>query len=198
MSQGISFKVDPVQLENITKRLDGISYKAPTVLKDAANKTGKKALELLQEGVEKDYTYSRADKLKNHLKWKSATYANPRVILDVKSNMNEIIDFDVTDREPMRWFGYSPQSVGHVRSDTSKKPLTNDAGNKAFVTQFKSGHVSVVARVAKTGKEIRKLSSPSYTHMATRVWEDIEDDVNKMLRANIDKNIAKVLEIKNG
>ena len=90
MSQGISFKVDPVQLENITKRLDGISYKAPTVLKDAANQTGKKALKLLQEGVEKDYTYSRADKLKNHLKRKSATYANPRVILYVKSNMNEI------------------------------------------------------------------------------------------------------------
>lgn len=198
MSQAISFKVDPLQLENITKKLDGISYKAPTVLKDAANTTGKKALKMLYDGIDKEYAYSGSDKLKDHLKRKSATYANPRMIIDIRSHMNEIVDFDVSNRTPLYWTDPASWVAGRVRNDSSREHLKNAAGNKAFAAEFKSGHVAVVARVAKKGRKVRTISSPSFTHMATTVWEDIETDINKMLRANIEKNIAKVLEIRNG
>ena len=197
MSYGFSMKVDPTQLKDLTDKLDGLYYKAPTVMKNAANATGKAAVKMLEEDWEQRYAYERSDTLKDYLKTKSATYANPRYVISAKTNMEEIINFDVTDRSPERWFGYSVQSVGHVRRDTAREPLVNEFGNKAFVTQFKNGHISVVARVGE-GRKVKSFSSPSFSHMAARSYEEIEPAVQEMLRANTEKQIRKVMDRANG
>lgn len=192
----ISFKVDPAQLEGITKRLDGIAYKSPTVLKNAANTTGKKALAELKEYISTKYAYQGKDSFTSHIKRKSATYANPRMIIDVKSNMNELIDFDVSHRYALAWTDPSSWVSGRVRNDSALTPITK-GGFKAFIAEFASGHASVVTRVGQ-GRKIRTVSSPSFTHMATRGWEENESEINNLLHKSIDIEIEKIMERING
>lgn len=199
MSQSFSMVVDPVQLENITKRLDGIAYKSPTVLKTAANDTGKKAVKLIEQGIKDEYTYQGKASLKDYLKRKSASYANPRSTITVKSSMNEIIDFDVSNRTPLAWTDPASWVAGHVRSDTSRTPLMQ-TGHKAFVINVnnKSGssHLTVVART--TGRHVSTIYAPSFTHMVKRTYEEVEDVVSKTLQINVDKQIEKVMSVING
>lgn len=194
---GISFKVDPADLDEITKSLNGLNYKSPTVLKNAANATGKRALKTLYEYINREYAYNGKESIQSHVTRKSATYANPRMIINVRSRMNELIDFDVSHDYPLVWTDPSSWVQGRVRTSSGRKPVKNSAGNKAFVAQFKSGHSSVVARVGK-GRKIRTISSPSFSHMAARAWEENEDMVNSLLRSSVERQIEKVMAHING
>ena len=193
----VSFKVDPQDLDNITKSLDGLNYKAPTVLKNAANATGKKALQMIYEYTDKEYAYEGKHTLSDFLKRKSATYANPRMIIDVKSQMNELIEFDVSNRDPLAWTDPASWVAGRVKKSSARTPIRNSGGNKAFVAEFKTGHKSVVARPGRD-RRIQTVHAPSFTHMAMAAWDDSEDRISELLRNNIDKQIEKVMAHING
>ena len=55
MDNRLFIEAEKDALERITKALDGLSYKAPTILKEAANATGKYAVKKSLEEAEKRY-----------------------------------------------------------------------------------------------------------------------------------------------
>lgn len=205
-----SFQVDPKQLDDITKRLDGIAYKSPTVLKNASNETTKKALVMLQEEIDTRYAYEGhgggRDSLKKHLKRKVATYANPRNVIEIKDVKKEVIDFDVSHRYPPAATDQSSWVQGHLLKRSSRVHLTHAvSGKKAFVAQFKSGHVSVVARNPgkdrsgnHSDRKIETIMGLSYAQMASGGFQEIEEKVGATLEANVEKQIRKVMERVNG
>lgn len=203
-------EVDPAQLEEITKRLDGLVHKSPTVLKNASNETTRKSIKMTSEEIDKRYMYEghggESDNLQKHLKRKVATYANPRNIVDVSDFKKEIIDFDVSHKRPLSRSNPASWVQGHLHMASARKHLRHpDSGNKGFVVQFKTGHVSVVGRVPgkdKDGKfskrKIKTIMGLSYAHMASQGFKQIEDEVGAMLQANVDKQIRKVMDRING
>ena len=170
------------------------------MLKDAANKTGKKALQMLYEGVENRYVYNAdGGSIKKYVRRKSATYANPRMVIDVKSNMFELINFDTTPLSPIVWTDPASWVQARILKDSPKSHVKK-YGHKAFVARLKAGekghHTAVVARV--NGRKINKLMSPSAAHMASMAWQEIEEKVTTMLNTEVDTQIGKVLDAKNG
>lgn len=196
MSYSFSMKVDPAQIEAITKRLDGLYYKSPTVMKNAANRVSKEAVKMMDKEWSDKYAYSKGTTMADVLHRKSATYANPRAIISARTNMEELIDFDVSHRYPLYWTDPASWVRGRVLTDSPFRHVMK-YGNKAFIAEFKSGHASVVARVGE-GRKIRSLSAPSFSHMAGTTYEEIEDSVNEMLIKETDKEIEKVLGRING
>ena len=196
-------------LNRITKALDGISYKAPTVLKDAANETGKYAEKKIVDTATKRYVFDNTIHLKNAIKRKRATYANPRTILSIKSSMNKMIHFMVTPGKPANLPGRPSVYKGKVLRQSAIKPLYEN-GVKAFIIKFTNGGAQVVRRMpGKTysGKNLAKrrakkldttkidvMYSPSETHMMAKGYVLSETDINNQLQKNIKKHINKLME----
>lgn len=178
-------------LKKLTKQLDGVAYKAPTVLKDAANATGKYAMRQMKKTSEKRYDYQKEEaRLSLHLKRKSATYANPFSVITAEGAMNPIVSFHVT---PMRLAHGSARPgayAAHVLNGKSDEAIQEGKGkSKAFLVKFRSGHVALMRRVyGKTYEnpaerkkkkldttKIEEVKTVSPVHMGSKVY-DLEEE----------------------
>lgn len=163
MKEELRVEADKAELERITNELGGFAYKAPTILKDAANAAGKYAVKEALEAADRRYDYNHARiNLANEVKRKSATYANPRTIISVSSqHMNKMIHFNVTPGRVANVSGRPKVYRGRVLKNSSMKPLyEHDRGNvKMFMVRFREGGIQVVSRIPGNDTAVRKAVS---------------------------------------
>lgn len=182
-------------LQRITKQLDGVWYKAPSVLKDAANATGKYAMKRLIKTSEKRYDYREDEtRLADHLRRKSASYANPFSVIKVKGNMNALTKFHVSPMTLAHGSSRPGVYAAHVLKGHSDKSLEgNKDKSKAFVVKFQSGHIAVVQRELGT-KKIVENRTISPVHMASKVYDLEEDTIGKKLQYYTQMYIDKFMK----
>lgn len=217
MREELRVEADKAALEQITNELGGFAYKAPTVLKDAANAAGKYAVKETIKAADRRYDYNHARiNLANEVKRKSATYANPRTVISVESqHMNKMIHFNVTPGRVANASGRPKVYKGRVLKSSSMKPLyDHDRGNvKMFMVRFSRGGIQVVSRVpgerysSSSGGKLKervdaKLDptrieveyAPSDTHMFSRAFDDVRENVGEKLQIETKKQINKFLK----
>ena len=190
----IEFEPEKAALERITKAIGGVAYKAPTILKDASNATGKYAMNRIFREIEKRYDYDdQAIRIKKAIKRKSATYANPRTIIQASSTMNKLLNFHVSPRM-VAITGTRPDVYkAHVLKGNGDKLVIKD-GFKGFIVRFQNGHEELVARSSKERYPVKKLFAPSETHMARHGFENSEEKIEKKLEENLQKFTRKFIE----
>ena len=145
----ILLEADKEALQNITKAIDGFSGKAPTILKEAANETGKQAMRRYQEEIKRRYDYDEnVINLEARMKRKSATYSNPASIITAISPIYELKHFRVSPLRVSTGSDRPNAYQGHVLQSSAMKELKK-YGNKAFVGKIQ-GHEHVMVRNGKT------------------------------------------------
>lgn len=202
----INTTTEEASLKNITDALDGISYKAPTILKNAANATGKVTMKRLQEKMDKKYDIT-SDKinLKNSMRRVSATYANPRTIIEAKSPMYSLGYFQVTPRRLA--YGKNRPKIyrGAVLKSEQKDLEWNEIklsggkklkleNGKGFYVRFENGHEDIALRFPGTRK-IFTVPSPSIPGMSGVTYrEEVEEDAVKLMREKLQYEIERFLK----
>lgn len=210
-------EADREALERITEIIGGFAYKAPSILKDAANATGRYAMKLSLKEAEKRYDYNHAKiNLASKVRRKSATYANPRTIITAETDhMNKMIHFNVTPGRVANVSGRPASYKGRVLKSSSMKTLYDHdrGGVKMFMVRFKEGGIQVVSRVpgksyssGHGGKLKERLAkkldstkievehAPSETHMFSKAWDGVDEKVAAKLQQNTKRYINKFLK----
>lgn len=189
-------RVDQSQLEKITKALDGISYKAPTVLKNAANTAGKAVERMVNE--QSGQMYTNPKKPSEFLKRKRATYANPARILEYRQQgANSLFESEVSPHFPEPWTDPISWAIARVRADSSPGHVVK-YGHKGFVAMMKNGHLGVFVRKEGSSKDIEQVKSPAVPFMAGKSYDEVEDEAGSLLQKELDKEIKKVMDFIHG
>lgn len=210
----IDSTVDEASLENIINAIDGISYKAPTLLKNALNATGKESMKQLREGIAKRYAItSPGIDLQKSLRRISATYANPRTIMQSSGLRNTLADFVVSPRRLAHGASRPKSYSGKVLISRALKELEVNK-QKPFITRFNNGegkkwHDDIVVRVpGKEYKDAQKrrerlkkrldltkievLTTVATPQMMGVVYNrEVSEDESKRLVENLRKEIKK-------
>lgn len=196
----VSIKVDEAKLKNIEQRLDKNAKQASNVLKKAVNKTAKEAKKKLAVKAKEEYTLKGgASQYNKAMIVKSAVKANPEVMISIKGEAIDLIDFNVTPKMIARTGNRPKQYKGKVLRKSSLKTLEK-GGVKAFITEFASGHIAIVQRVpgkrmkSKPKKEfLKKLLSPSIPQIlgSDRVYGQVEPEINESLKQNLSEFIKQ-------
>lgn len=185
---GLSTTVEEASLKNISDALGGISYKAPTILKNVANATGKATIKRMQEKMDKKYGIT-SDKIniKKSMRRVSATFANPRTIIETKSPIYSLGYFQVTPRK-LAYGKNKPETYkGAVLRDALKKLVWE--GNKGFYIRFKNGHEDIAIRLPNSRK-IQTINAPSIPGMAGATYrEGVEEETMELMEKNLQKEI---------
>lgn len=199
-----------MDLQKITDQIDGVWFKAPTILKNAANATGRYAMKQMIETSEHRYDY-RVDgaRLSEHLHRKSATYANPYSLIKVAGKMNPLTKFHVNPMKLSHGNTRPRIYAAHVLKGHSDVALEGSKNkSKAFAVKFKSGHIAIVQRLyGETYKNpeerVRKHLDPtkivenktvSPMHMASKVYDLEEDAIGKKLQHYTQMYIDKFMK----
>lgn len=185
-------------LKKITEQLDGVWYKAPSILKDAANATGKYAMKQMKKASEKRYDYRDEDtRLAAHLKRKSASYANPYSMISITGKMNAITKFHVNPMTLAHGRSRPGVYASHVLNGKSNRAIKEGNGkSKGFVVKFSSGHLALVRRVygetytdqakRKSAKldltKIEEVKTISPVHMASKVYNLEQNAIGEKLQ----------------
>ncbi len=184
----------------IIKELDGAWYKKDTILKNAANAAGKYAMKKLKTGIEKRYDYDK-EKInpEKHLTRKSATYANPRTIIDVSDYRNELVYFSVTPDTLAHGKNRPSAYAARVLAKNNMKKILEDREqgySKAFMIRFQNGHKSLVRRKLDEPKsrKVKTTNALSVTHMTRQVFRMEETDITEKLQFYVQKNIDKYMK----
>ena len=144
--------------------------------------------------VEKRYDYDdQAIRIKKAIKRKSATYANPRTIIQAISTMNKLLNFHVSPRMVAITGARPDVYKAHVLKGNGDKLVIKD-GFKGFIVRFQNGHEELVARSSKERYPVKTLFAPSETHMARHGFENSEEKIEKKLEENLQKFTRKFIE----
>lgn len=188
---------DEVALKSISEAIGGISYKAPTILKDAVNATGKNALKKIRKKIEDKYdTSSKKIDLQKALRRQSATYANPRTIITAVSPVLSLGYFNVNPRQVAHGRDRPAVYRGAVLKGEQKELVFGKY--KGFMVRFKSGHEDVVVRTPGSS-EIKTLKSPSVRSMTRTVYQEegVEAETIMLLQKNLNRYIDRFLKARN-
>ena len=183
----IEFQYDENMLRTIENALGSLKSESRKVLKNAVNKTAKQA-KTQETYVVKKTRFTKAMATKN------ATTSKPEAIIKITGAQMELKDFKVS---PATYKPKNRPSVtkAKVLLSSSLKGLTSNT--KAFLAQFRNGHVSVVQRRGKPRYPLKKLLSNSIPKMVgnqEKVYGIVEPDIYDNLMANIRAEIGKVLK----
>lgn len=189
----IDVTVEEASLKNISDALGGIGYKAPTILKNAANATGKATIKRMQEKMDKKYGIT-SDKIniKKSMRRVSATYANPRTVITTKSPMYSLVYFQVSPRR-LAYGKNRPETYkGTVLRGALKKLVWKDdegKDNKGFYIRFKNGHEDIAIRLPNS-REVQTINAPSIPGMAGATYrQELEEETKELLKKNLQKEI---------
>lgn len=202
----IHFQVEMEDLTRIEAALGMMKDKSKMVLRTAINNTAKQTVKLLADEANREYYVTKA-KVKSTITTKKATTGNLVATIISAEPVNELYDFKVSPK------GYNPHNrppaghTGNVRRDHSpgRLYLRPGAGDqyKAFVVQYRSGHVTVGQRVpgkrmksngAKEAvKTLLSSSTPNMLGYEQGVWGIVEPQMNDLLMENIQAQIARYL-----
>ena len=188
----ITFEFDQQLLHTIEDALGDLRGESRKVLKNAVNKTAKQAKEKLAEQAKETYVVKKT-RFTKAMATKNATTAKPEATIKITGAQMELKDFKVS---PATYKPKNRPSVtkAKVLLSSSMKPL--QAGSKAFLAKFASGHVSIVQRRTRKRYPLKKLLSNSIPTMVgsqERGYGIVEPDIYDDLMANIKTEIGKVL-----
>lgn len=189
---------DQKALDRIAKALGGVTYQAPTVLKNAANATGRYAMKEIKKTAKESYDFNdNMARFNKALKRKSASYANPRTIISAVSKMGRLSNFVVEPRT-VSITGNRPDVYrGHVLKGSSNARLIGPSGNKAFIAQMKNAtagnnHEELVYR--SDSDTLRTMYAPSEVKIAQKSWEMAEERIATKLQEYTKQYIQDLLD----
>lgn len=182
-------------VKSISKQLGEYSSKAPTVLRKAVNDTAKNARKMLAEQAQSKYAVQKRRFNKN-MTIKSARGQKLEAFVIAKGKPLGLIEFKTSPKKPPSGEKKIEVTKAKVLLESSMKRLEM-GGIKAFVVQFKNGHIAVAQRKSKQRLPIKSLFSPSIPKMIgneKQVYGIVEPKISELLEANIHKHINKTLE----
>lgn len=188
----IVFTVDDNGLvKTIANQLGKYRDKAPTVLKKALNATAKNARTMLAKQAQKVYVIQRS-RFNKAMSIKNATDKKLEALVKATGTSLELIDFEIDPKEPSTGAARPDITTGKVLKSSGMKRL-EVGGIKAFIAQFRNGHISIVQRRGAERFPVRKLLSPSIPKMIGNekaVYGEVEPEIAALL----DKNICKFID----
>lgn len=203
--------VEDAALKNIEQKLGEMASKAPTVVKKAVNDTAKAAKKELALTAKATYTVKKAN-FTGEMKIKSATTGKREAVIEASGEPLPLIRFKVSAGK--KTTKVQVLKVGTLKELKSKKNKRGPEGIKAFVNNIarkgqirsrdtkkgKAGtaviHKAVAQREGKERLGINEKYSNSIPMMlgSKRVFGEKKEDIAKILRKNLEKHIAIVLE----
>lgn len=209
-------------LEDVSRALGSLKNKTPAAAKVAINAAARQARKSMIAAAKARYAVnSRGLKHLKVLKQKKrATNADLSAMLHIKTMRNDLGYFKTSPPVPTHFTGTAWRQgpgvwKGKVLKNSSMKPLPG-SGNKAkaFLAEFRNGHVGMVQRVAgsDSGHETTKsgaprwrnskgkveklvtLGSPSATAMHRRIWLDVEPEVEAYLINRLEEQVQIILD----
>lgn len=198
--------VDMDDLTRIERDFGMLKDKTKFVLRSAINNTAKKTKKVLEKQPKKDYFIVNKGGIKHEVDINKATTSMLSALVVSHGPVNELYDFKVSPR------AYNPASrprrgvKANVKKATGWKSLERRPGErdayKAFIVQFKSGHVAVAQRIPgtkmrkKNKEQIKKLVSLSMAkanEVALRDQPKYEQEIHENLINNVNAQIARFL-----
>lgn len=167
---------------------------APKVLSKAVNATAVEARKLLAEKAKETYEIKSAA-FKKEMTHDKATPRDPIATLKAKGGPIELFKFKTSPATYKTGKDRPPKSRARVKAHGGMKNLLVD-GRWAFVTQFASGHKSLVQRTSKNRLPIKNLLSPSIPQMLgneTEVYGEVQPVIQEMLWNHIYEELDKEL-----
>lgn len=200
----IEITYDRDMLQQIEKKLEKMKGEAPRVLKNAINETAKQARKDLAAEAQKTYTIKKGG-FNRAMKLKAASVGNLEAVINAKGKPIPLKDFRFS------------KTGGQVRAQVLKsgglKPLER-GGIKAFVNNIarkgqkrkkdtkkgKAGtdvrHNAIAQRLTEKRLGIEEKYSNSIPIMIgneKRVYGIVKPDIQENLKANVEKQVWKVL-----
>ncbi len=208
-------------LDTVANALGDLKRKTPAATKVAINATAREARKLMIAKAKARYAVNAAGQrhLKDLVQRKKATNTSLTAELHIEKMRNDLGYFRTNPAYPTHYTGRNwvmgPDVwKGKVLKESSLKPLPGDgARSKAFLAEFKSGHIGMVQRVkgssskhtvtekgyprwrnsAGNVEKLQTVGSPSAAAMHRVVWHEVEPDVEAFLQERLDLQIQKVL-----
>lgn len=204
---GLTVYYDQQVMDKIQKKLGALSSESKKVLKAAVNATAKQAKEQLTQKAQETYTVKKGG-INKASKLKRASVSKPTASIIVSGSPMELKKYKTRAGKG----GASAQ----ILAAGSLKLIQSQRGSraKAFLAKFASGHGAIVQRQdgktysgagaanrrAKWGKgadmtAIKSLLSIGYPKMVggDKVYKELAPKIYENLKANIQKEIEKVL-----
>lgn len=203
-SGSTQFQIDASAVKDIEKKLGEFhKKKAPAILARAVNDTAVKARKLLAAQAQKNYAIKSsgfnakagAKDFPSAMGIKKAKAKNPVAIIETKGGPIELFKFKTSPASYKTGDKKPKKTRARVKVHGGMKNLLVD-GRWAFVTQFKSGHKTLVQRVSKNRFPIKTLLSPSIPQMIgneKEVYGIVAPELNEMLQRHIQEQIDKEL-----
>lgn len=188
----ITFEVDPIQLKLIEIRLKNLKNKAPQALKNAINATAREAKKDLVDRVKTQYVIQRSKPdLKKDIRQQNANISTLTAILRIGGKPNELKKhFKTAPNTP------AAAAKARVLKSSSLKLLEKRSGIKAFITQFKSGHVTIAQRRGDGRLPTKSLFGPATHKMVgneVKVYGIVKPKIQENLQKHIEKQITKIM-----
>ncbi len=197
-------------LDDVSTALGSLKSKTPAAVKVAINATAREARKLMIAKAKARYAVNAAGM--RHLK-----DLEPRQ--RATSLRNDLGYFKTNPTYPTHFTGKAWRQgpdvwKGKVLKNSSMKSLPGEGNKaKAFLAEFKSGHVGMVQRVVGSDSEhtttksgaprwrnrqgnvekLVTLGSPSATAMHRTIWMDVEPDVELYLLNRLERQVQNTL-----
>lgn len=204
----ISFHIEMDGLDEIESALGMMKDKSKRVLTTAINTTARQTVNLLVNEANNDYYISKG-KIRKRMSTKKATTSRREAVVKAEGKVNHLYDFKVSPKTYIRGGGAEKGYKVKVKRGSLLKPLVLRPGAmgdkyKAFIVEFKSGHVTLGQRVpgkkmkSKPKKEyVKDIFAPSVPTMLgyeEGVYGKVEPMIYAKLQDNIQEQIKKTLE----
>lgn len=179
----------------VANRLGEMKRKTPQVLKTAVNNTAKRMREKMVEKAQEAYVVKKG-RFNKAVTIKKATTRNLTAVIKATGKPMELIEFKTSPAKPPSNHSRKSRTRARVYSSSQLKPLEKN-GIKAFVTQFKSGHVAIVQRRTKKRLPVKTLFSTSVPKMVgneEKVLKLIITDVHNAYGEEVRIQLEKVIE----
>ena len=198
------FQIDASAIKEIEEKLGEFhKKKAPNILARAVNETAKEARKLLAAKAQETYAIKSsgfsakagAKDFPSAMGIKKAKANNPVAIIETRGGPIELFKFKSSPASYKTGDSKPKKSRARVKAHGGMKNLLVD-GRWAFVTQFSSGHKTLVQRTSEKRLPIKTLYSPSIPQMLgneQEVYGVVEPELASILHKHIETQIAKEL-----
>lgn len=203
--------------DEIAAALGEYASETPRTMKNVLNSTARKTRTMLVRKARQEYVIkAKVLRGENDLDFQPATLSKQEAMLQIKRAMNELIDFKTRPDKPTKT---GPGRKVDARAAVKKgglKPMR--AGRHgAFVTQFESGHVTMVQRSEKGEQysaknksnrayrrkrggvgyyDLTKIvvyQSPSAAALLGKTYAEIEPAVRQLMQERMAAEIARTI-----
>lgn len=195
----IGFEIDKLAIRTFCEKMSDLPFQArKNVLKNAVNATARSARKIITDKARKTYT-AKISNMNKAMTIKKATNYKLEATVIAKGKPLELKSFKVSPAKPPTVQRKSSTTKAKVYSSSPMKKLEYK-GIKAFVAEFKSGHVSVAQRKTKKRLPIRVLYSTSIPRMVGNeelVFNEVKDQIQDLFDKQVQINLQKVIEREN-